>query len=112
MKAEIPIAVALHYDGENAPAVTASGMGALAERILAVAREHGIPLHEDGALVEVLARLEPGEEIPPVLYRVVAEIIAFVYVLEGRFPKGYGDINTGDASSPGTSGDPLLPDGP
>lgn len=84
-----PIAVALQYDGENAPQVSAKGAGSLAEQILSLAREHDIPLHEDGQLVEVLAQLELGDEIPETLYRVVAEIIAFVYVLQGRFPKGY-----------------------
>ncbi len=84
-----PIAVALHYDGEHAPHVTAKGMGELAEEMLELARRHGIPLHEDRQLVEVLARLELGDEIPEVLYRVVAEIIAFVYVMEGRLPARY-----------------------
>jgi len=82
-----PIAVALHYDGDNAPQVSARGTGSLAEQILSLAREHHIPLHEDRQLVEVLAQLELGDEIPETLYRVVAEIIAFVYVLQGRFPK-------------------------
>ncbi|MFQ5487469.1 MAG: EscU/YscU/HrcU family type III secretion system export apparatus switch protein [Gammaproteobacteria bacterium] len=82
-----PIAVTLHYDGDNAPQVSAKGAGSLAEQILSLAREHDIPLHEDEQLVEVLAQLELGDEIPETLYQVVAEIIAFVYVLQGRFPK-------------------------
>ncbi len=84
-----PIAVALHYDGDNAPQVSAKGAGGLAEQIMSLAREHEIPLHEDEQLVEVLAQLELGDEIPETLYRVVAEIIAFVYVLQGRFPEAY-----------------------
>lgn len=97
MKQPRPIAVALHYDGEETPQVTAKGAGALAERIIAIAREHEVPLHEDEALVEVLAQVEPGEEIPEALYRAVAEIIAFVYILKGKYPEGHG----GDDRSPG-----------
>lgn len=83
-----PRAAALHYDPERdaAPRLVARGDGHLAERILALAREHGIPVHEDRGLVDVLSRLEIGTEIPPELYRVVAEIIAFIYRLQQRAP--------------------------
>ena len=74
-------AVALRYDQREveAPVVTASGRGAVAERILALAREHGVPVHQDRELVEVLSKLDLGDEIPPTLYAVVAEVLAFVY---------------------------------
>ncbi|MEW6220156.1 MAG: EscU/YscU/HrcU family type III secretion system export apparatus switch protein [Thermodesulfobacteriota bacterium] len=74
-------AVALRYDRaqEDAPKVVGKGMGVVAERIIALAQEHGIPLHEDPDLVEILARLDLNEEIPPSTYVVVAEILAFVY---------------------------------
>ena len=83
------IAVALEYDGENAPVVTARGMDALAQEIIEVAREHGVPLQEDEGLVEVLAQINLGEEIPENLYRAVAEVIAFAYILTGKFPKNF-----------------------
>lgn len=83
------IAVALEYDGENTPLVTAKGFGELAEKILAAAEQAGIPLHEDKQLVEVLADLKLNEEIPENLYRAVAEVIAFAYILTGKFPSGY-----------------------
>ena len=70
------VAVALHYDGHGAPRVTAKGRGYLAEDILALARAHDIPLHEDAALVSLLARLELNEQIPEKLYRAVAEVLA------------------------------------
>lgn len=89
MKKRTPIAVALEYDGENAPAVTAKGSGEIAEKIIALAKQHGIPLHEDGGLIEILAQIELGEEIPEQLYRAVAEVIAFAYLLTGKFPKDY-----------------------
>jgi len=80
------IAVALHYDGSNAPTVTAKGRDQLARRIMQVAQEHGVPLHEDEYLVQVLATIELGDEIPENLYRAVAEVIAFAYYLSGRVP--------------------------
>ena len=74
-------AAALSYDPQvdRAPRLVARGDGHLADRILALAREHGIPIHEDRTLVDLLARLDVDTEIPPELYRVVAEIIAFVF---------------------------------
>lgn len=84
-----PIAVALEYDGENAPSVTAKGMGDLAEQIKQTARQHNIPLHEDHELVSVLAQIKRGEEIPENLYVAVAEVIAFAYILTGKFPAGF-----------------------
>jgi flagellar biosynthesis protein len=77
-------AAALRYEPERdrAPRLVARGDGHVASRIVEIAREHGIPIHEDRALVDLLARLDVGTEIPPELYRVVAEIIAFVYRLQ------------------------------
>lgn len=80
-------AVALRYDGKGAPRVTARGQGYVAEEILALARQHNIPLHEDAALAGLLARLELGEQIPEKLYRAVAEVIAFAWRLNGKWPK-------------------------
>lgn len=82
-------AVSLKYDGKEAPRVTAKGEGLLAERILEIAREHGIPLHEDPDLVNLLAKLDLGEEIPRALYVAVAEVIAFAYILTGKIPDDF-----------------------
>ena len=79
-------AVALHYDGDKAPTITAKGSGEVAEQIIALAREHGIPLQENAALSELLSRLDLGTEIPPELYLAVAEVIAFAYLLSGKRP--------------------------
>lgn len=87
----INIAVALHYDGSNAPTVTAKGQGELARQIYRIAQQHDIPLHEDAELVALLARLELGDEIPRMLYVAVAEVIAFAYLISGRFPAQAGD---------------------
>lgn len=82
-------AVALHYDGKEAPRVTAKGSGELAEQIIALAKEHGIPLQEDAALISLLSKLDLGDEIPQALYTAVAEIIAFAYILNGKVPEGF-----------------------
>ncbi len=82
-------AVALFYDGVNAPTISAKGAGALAEEILAVAREHGVPLCDNASLVDLLVNLELGDEIPEALYMAVAYIIAFAYELEGKTPEGF-----------------------
>lgn len=73
-------AAALRYDPEAmaAPQVVAAGDGELAERIIALAREHGIPIHESPDLVRLLAQLPPDTAIPVELYRAVAEVIAFL----------------------------------
>ena len=78
------IAIALQYDGKNAPRVTAKGEDDIAERIRAIAEEHDIPLHEDAVLAQILSQIELGEEIPRALYVTVAEVIAFSYLLAGR----------------------------
>lgn len=79
-------AIALEYDGENAPTVTATGEGELAEEIIRIAREHNIPLRQDADLTALLKGLQLGEEIPPVLYRVIAEVIAYAYWVSGKVP--------------------------
>ncbi len=80
-------AIALQYDGDNAPIVTASGEGDIAQEIIRIAKEHGVPLREDVMLAALLSDLELGEEIPPLLYRVIAEIIAYTYFIAGKVPK-------------------------
>lgn len=91
MTTDPPIkAVALTYDGKCAPVVSASGESSLAEEILRIAREHDVPIYENPDLVDILARLEVGSEIPELLYRAIAEIIAFVYMLKGKTPAGFG----------------------
>ncbi len=83
------IAIALEYDGETAPKVTAKGVDDLADKIIDIATEHGIPLQQDDGLVEVLSHMDLGDEIPENLYKAVAEVIAFAYILAGKFPKSY-----------------------
>ncbi|MBU0479538.1 MAG: EscU/YscU/HrcU family type III secretion system export apparatus switch protein [Proteobacteria bacterium] len=74
-------AVALRYDParDPAPVVVGKGLNLLAEKIIALAEEHNIPIHEDSDLVEVLSRLDLMAEIPPSAYVLVAEVLAFIY---------------------------------
>lgn len=80
-------AVALKYDGTRAPTVAASGMDEIAAEIIRIAREHEVPLYENAELAAILARLELDDEIPEALYRVIAEILAFAFNLQGRTPE-------------------------
>ena len=79
-------AVAIKYEPEthNAPHVVAKGEGSIADRIIEIAKEHGIHIHNDPDLVEVLSRLDIDQEIPPYLYVVIAELLAFVYSLNRK----------------------------
>lgn len=79
-------AVALRYreDQEHAPRVLAKGGGPVADRIIALAREHGVPLHEDKDLVTLLGALEIDAEIPPMLYHALAEVLAQLYRANAR----------------------------
>ncbi|MCE9582612.1 MAG: EscU/YscU/HrcU family type III secretion system export apparatus switch protein [Planctomycetes bacterium] len=74
------VAVALRYlaGTDHAPRVVARGRGDLADRILALAKEHGVPVRPDRDLVEALAALDVGAEIPPRLYEALAEVLAYV----------------------------------
>ncbi|MEB6589998.1 MULTISPECIES: EscU/YscU/HrcU family type III secretion system export apparatus switch protein [Pseudomonas] len=84
-------AIALSYDGQQAPTLSAKGDDALAEAILALAREHEVPIYENAELVRLLARLELGEQIPEALYLTIAEIIAFAWQLRGKVPADFSD---------------------
>jgi len=80
---EINLAATIKYDGrrDDAPRVTAQGRGLIAQKIIEIAAENGIPIKNDPDLIQVLSKLNVGAEIPVELYRAVAEILAFVYSL-------------------------------
>ena len=81
-----PKAVALKYNHQKnkAPKVIAKGREDIAEKIIEVAKAHNVPLYEDKNLSQILEALELETEIPPELYRAVAEVLAFIYRLNGK----------------------------
>jgi flagellar biosynthesis protein len=89
-------AVALKYSQANAdqaknvaPKVVAKGTGDIAQEMIALAQQHGVLIHKDDDLSQLLAQLDLGQEIPESLYHVIAELIAFSYVLQGKFPNSW-----------------------
>lgn len=84
---------------DEAPRVIAKGRGELAEQILAIARAHGIPIWEDGGLLELLSRLELGDEVPAELFHLVAEVFAFVCRVDERW-QGKTMLSVQEKNSP------------
>ena len=79
-------AVALKYDVQagGVPSVVAKGKGIIAEKIIELAEQNDVHIHENPELLEILIRLEFGDEIPEALYRAIAEVIAFTYELKAK----------------------------
>ena len=86
MKKKKVRAVALKYESEkdSAPRVVAKGREFIAEKIIETAKAHNVPLYQDKSLVQVLEALDIDTEIPPELYRAVAEVLAFIYRLNAK----------------------------
>ena len=80
-------AVSLQYNqsGDRAPKVTAKGQGWVAEKIIAMAQEQNIPIKKDKDLMELLEKIDVGQEIPEELYKIVAELLAWVYDLNKEY---------------------------
>jgi flagellar biosynthesis protein len=87
--------VALKYDAarQAAPRMIAKGQGGIAEKIIATAKEKGIPLYTDPELVEILSQLDVGLEIEPELYQAVAEVLIFIYKTNQKKMKQAGPSN-------------------
>jgi flagellar biosynthesis protein len=83
--AELKRAVAMAYHaGDGAPRVVAKGGGVTAEAIITLAREHGIYVHQSRELVNLLMQVDLDQEIPVELYQAVAEILAWLYLMDQR----------------------------
>lgn len=80
---------ALQYsNGDNkAPKIIALGKGIIAEKIIEKSKEHSIPEYKDSKLAETLNTFQIGDEIPPELYEVVAQILVFVSNLDKNYGK-------------------------
>ena len=83
------LAISLKYSwGSNhAPRVTAKGQGWVAEKIIAMAEQQNIPIRKDKDLVALLEKIDVGREIPESLYKLVAELLAWVYQLNNEYSK-------------------------
>ena len=83
------LAISLKYSGgsNHAPKVTAKGQGWVAEKIIALAEQQNIPIRKDKDLVALLEKIDVGREIPESLYKLVAELLAWVYQLNNEYSK-------------------------
>lgn len=91
MKNKLKKAAALSYKpGDMAPKITAMGKGEIAERIIKTAQENNVPIFENSELVETLVNLDIGDQIPPELFGVVAEILVFISNLDRLKGSGNG----------------------
>ncbi len=99
-KGKIERAVALVYNEgqQEAPRITASGAGPVARRILQTAEQAGIHITKDPDLVELLAHVPVGREIPPELYQTIAEVLAYVYQVNDRFKHKMDSQQSGGSS--------------
>ena len=81
-------AVSLKYDSRvnKSPLVSAKGKGLIADKIIALAKKNNIPIKEDPDLVQLLSQVDLNREIPASLYKVVAELLSFVYKLNNEYP--------------------------
>ena len=82
-------AVALAYDQIGATKIVVSGQGEVARHLIEAAQELGIPIQTDAQLVEALIKIDIGQEIPPELYKAVAEILALIYRLDSEWSVFY-----------------------
>lgn len=81
-------AVAIQYeDGSPAPVIVASGMGYMAEKIVEVASENGVPVYEDTSLATMLSQLELGQPIPESLYKFIVDIYIYFLQFDPNNPK-------------------------
>lgn len=94
-----PAAVAITYDKHDAaPRVVAKGYGTLAETIIRTAKENDLYVHQSPELVGLLMQIDLDAHIPPQLYTVIAELLAWLYGLEGGKAQELLDLSTPDAT--------------
>ena len=90
-ESRIKEAVGISYDEDKrtTPVISSKGEGAMADAIVDMAKELGIYVHQDQQLLNQLKCLKEGEEIPRELFEVIAQILAFSYMLQGKTPQAY-----------------------
>jgi flagellar biosynthesis protein len=93
------LAVALHYESPGTPRVIAKGRGEVGQKIIDVAREHGVPIEENASLAGALSEVELGNEIPLELYKAVAEVLLFLMRMSGVRPGKKAATGQGQAQA-------------
>lgn len=83
-KPKIAVALTYNHEKDRAPVVTATGQGRLAERIVTLAREHGVPVEKNPSLAQALSKINPGQEIPAELYEAVAILLSYVLEMDAK----------------------------
>ena len=80
-------AAAISYDPEERgiPVLAAFGEGHMAEKIIAVAKESGVPVLPDRNLSSMLSKISIGDEIPEELYEAVAKVLVFVSEVDRKY---------------------------
>ncbi len=86
-KPKIAVALTYRQDKDKVPIVTATGQGRTADRIIALAKEHGIPVEENPSLAEALYKINPGQEIPVELYEAVAILLSYIMEVDKKVNK-------------------------
>ncbi|MDC0206330.1 EscU/YscU/HrcU family type III secretion system export apparatus switch protein [Nitrospinae bacterium] len=88
---KVKSAISLQYQKEinSAPKITAKGEGWVAEKIIEIAQERNIPIRKDKDLLNLLSEIDLGREVPESLYKVVAELLAWVYQLNKNYPDSH-----------------------
>ena len=82
-------ALALFYDGGQAPVVSDQKTGEAAQKLIQQALDMGIPIYENPQLLEQLSELQMGQQVPTELYQLIAEILAFAFFIQGKAPPNY-----------------------
>jgi flagellar biosynthesis protein len=82
-------ALALFYDGGQAPVVSDQKSGEAAQKLIQQALDLGIPIYENPQLLEQLSELQMGQQVPTELYQLIAEILAFAFFIQGKAPENY-----------------------
>ncbi len=88
---KVKSAISFQYQKEinSAPKITAKGEGWVAEKIIEIAQERNIPIRKDKDLLNLLSEIDLGREVPESLYKVVAELLAWVYQLNKNYPDSH-----------------------
>ncbi len=79
MKSKKAAALKYNQSSDNAPKVVASGERLVAQNIIKIAQQNNIPIKKDEDMVQMLSQIELNQEIPPAMYKAVAEIFSFIY---------------------------------